>query len=656
MADFEDRLRESLQARAADVTPDPALYRDVQSRIRRGRVLRWSLSGAGAVAMVALAALVVPSVLDRRIEFEPGPVATQPPSEEHSYDQAAAPCSDDGDALVAVVADAGDLPRALCSSGQDEEIVVPSDGGVVSEPALSPDGSLLAYVTGEDHPRVEIFNLRTGEPVETITNAAWPALAPSGALAWVRDAQADGQQPRLVVRQGEAEAEQPMGLPDAAEELTARHLVWGQGDVPRIVYWEAQYEGTTVWGDDIVEPGAWRFEPEPGANYAAPSSREDGRLHLLRTCCVEVEGDTADRVELGALTLPDTDATFEPIATLPEDLDPDGALSLVAAGTADLDPATGAWTSGAADAWLVGDGDQLYLVDEDGNTDLVADSEIIGAAFNAAADLPASPDAPASPGQAAQVDVHFVTPEGVCGEQGVVFARPVEGSGVLRGALEHLLAGPTPEEIAGGASPDTGFSEETAGYLRDVSIAENGVARIDFDARLAEAFVSTACMSGQLFAQLEPTVRQFPSVEEVVYSFDGSVEQFYTYYQSEVPPHRPGIPVEVTRMQQRIRDAVMMARQDDDWSALAELIDREDFSCSFSDQNEDCVALWQQQESEGQDPLGPLAEILRGQPAKVEGAPIWAWPTEFVEGDEYLGPRTGIQRDGTWRYYQQGGD
>jgi hypothetical protein len=647
--DFEERLRQSLQTRAQDVTPDPALYREVQSRIRRGRILRWSFAGAGALAVVALAALVVPSVLDRRIEFEPGPVATQPPAEDHSM-QTGPVCAGEDEALVAVVARTdGDL-HALCASGAEEPLTATQGEGTEDAPALSPDGTLLAYQSTFGHSaRVEVFDLVANEPVETIDNASSPAFGSNGNLAFIRDE--EGEQPQLVVREGEHETVSSM-IPDIPEEFTARHLVWGESPTPRLLYWEAQYEGTTVWGDDYIEDEPWRYDVVGDGNYAAPSSREEERLHLLRTCCVQVEGDRPETVELGVLTLPDTQAPFEPLVELPPDFDASGTLSLGAAATADIDETTGAWRAGSADAWLVGDGDRLYLVDEDGNTDLVS-TGVFSVAFNRAVTLPPSPDAAPSPGALAQVDVFFGSEGSECGESTTAHQRQVEGPGVLRGALEELLAGPSAGETAAGAR--SVFSDATAGALNDVTIDPGGVARVDF-ADFSDHVPNSSCATMAMLAQLDATVQQFPTVKEVVYSFDGDVDTFYAAYELSTPPHRPDIPLAVTRMQERISDAVVRARQDGDYDPLAELIDRETFSCSFSDQNEDCIALWQQQEAEGQDPLGPLAEILRGDPVKNPDAPIWVWPGAWLTDEEYLGPRTGIQRNGTWRYYQQGGD
>lgn len=65
MTDLETRLREALQARAAEVAPDPATWQRVQQRLaRRAWGARLALGGVAA-AVVAVAAVALPSVLDR---------------------------------------------------------------------------------------------------------------------------------------------------------------------------------------------------------------------------------------------------------------------------------------------------------------------------------------------------------------------------------------------------------------------------------------------------------------------------------------------------------------------------------------------------------------------------------------------------------------
>ncbi len=108
--------------------------------------------------------------------------------------------------------------------------------------------------------------------------------------------------------------------------------------------------------------------------------------------------------------------------------------------------------------------------------------------------------------------------------------RQVPPPGLLRGALEALLAGPTPAEQAQGYGG--WFSAATAGMLRSVRL-DAGTAYVDLDAALATTIpnASTSCGSGGLLAQLDQTVLQFPTVAHVRYSFEGDEAAFYEWLQ-----------------------------------------------------------------------------------------------------------------------------
>ncbi len=111
--------------------------------------------------------------------------------------------------------------------------------------------------------------------------------------------------------------------------------------------------------------------------------------------------------------------------------------------------------------------------------------------------------------------------------------RTVSGPAVLRRAMDALLRGPTAAERRAGY--DGWFSAATAGRVRSVRIA-GSVARIDFrDFSRIIPNASTSCGSALLMAQLNRTARQFPTVGRAVYSFDGSVPDFYLWLQMSPP-------------------------------------------------------------------------------------------------------------------------
>ncbi|MEX0835929.1 MAG: hypothetical protein WD010_07545 [Nitriliruptor sp.] len=85
MDPIEQRVRDSLRARAEGVEPTPSLYQGVQQRIgrrQRLRVASWSLAG---VAAIAAAAVIVPTILDagppRSPEVADTPEVVESPAE-----------------------------------------------------------------------------------------------------------------------------------------------------------------------------------------------------------------------------------------------------------------------------------------------------------------------------------------------------------------------------------------------------------------------------------------------------------------------------------------------------------------------------------------------------------------------------------------------
>lgn len=111
------------------------------------------------------------------------------------------------------------------------------------------------------------------------------------------------------------------------------------------------------------------------------------------------------------------------------------------------------------------------------------------------------------------------------GEQVAAVSRPrPETSGVLRAALEALLAGPTAEERADGL--DSAFGDGSEGLLADVTITD-GLAVVDFDDRLRETTSGLAsASSAALLEQLNRTVLQFGTVQRVEYRLGGSCDAF----------------------------------------------------------------------------------------------------------------------------------
>ncbi|HEX5708514.1 MAG TPA: GerMN domain-containing protein, partial [Pyrinomonadaceae bacterium] len=120
-----------------------------------------------------------------------------------------------------------------------------------------------------------------------------------------------------------------------------------------------------------------------------------------------------------------------------------------------------------------------------------------------------------------------------CGEVFAVRRTIPSTPSVAADTLRQLLRGPTRAERRRGYH--SWFSARTARALINVRV-RGGAAYVnlrDFSRVISGA--SSSCGSEQFFAQVETTLRQFPSVRKVFYAFDGDPAPFYEWMQLECP-------------------------------------------------------------------------------------------------------------------------
>ena len=97
--------------------------------------------------------------------------------------------------------------------------------------------------------------------------------------------------------------------------------------------------------------------------------------------------------------------------------------------------------------------------------------------------------------------------------------------------LEALVAGPTAGERTAGAF--SFFGPQTAEVLIDATLVD-GSLTVDFtDFSQIIPNASASCGSANLVAELTTTVFQFPEVQSVAYTFDGSSEAFGAFLQTD---------------------------------------------------------------------------------------------------------------------------
>lgn len=94
----------------------------------------------------------------------------------------------------------------------------------------------------------------------------------------------------------------------------------------------------------------------------------------------------------------------------------------------------------------------------------------------------------------------------------------IKTSAIARAALEELLKGPTSKESAEGFITNINY-----GVKIQSLIIENGVAKVDFDEQL-QFQVGGSCRVSAIRAQITQTLKQFPTVKNVIISINGRTE------------------------------------------------------------------------------------------------------------------------------------
>ena len=111
-------------------------------------------------------------------------------------------------------------------------------------------------------------------------------------------------------------------------------------------------------------------------------------------------------------------------------------------------------------------------------------------------------------------------------------SRQVPRDEALRGAVLHLLSGPTDTEQDAGFR--SFFSTQTAGMLNDISLTPDGHLVVDFK-NYTQMMVNASTTAGatQLLNEIGKTVSQFAEVKLIEYRFDGSCEAFWKWLQAD---------------------------------------------------------------------------------------------------------------------------
>lgn len=109
-------------------------------------------------------------------------------------------------------------------------------------------------------------------------------------------------------------------------------------------------------------------------------------------------------------------------------------------------------------------------------------------------------------------------PEFSCNKVFPVEREIIKTQAVARAALEELFKGPTDAEKEEGF-----FTSINPGVKIQILTIQNGVAEVDFDEQL-EFQVGGSCRVAAIRAEIRETLKQFPTVNEVIISINGRTE------------------------------------------------------------------------------------------------------------------------------------
>jgi streptogramin lyase len=304
-----------------------------------------------------------------RVDVEPGgeePAVAETPAEEAIFYYS------DGEDILAFAEDSSMGPVA---DSPEPEL----------SPTISEAGDVLAYQRGEspdDRPELVTFGLEGGTEAALGTAVA-PAYGPDVRLAYGVPTQP------MSVDFYPAGGQQAVRSVDLPEEFGIGRITWDQqGDILYIQGGDAAPALLAIDLTSTEEPPLVEVEPEgleQGSVLVAPSSRESGVLTAIRLCCggpPDFDFTTAELVEI--VGDPESGwGTPEKVLGIDDVLTPSLGLFAVPAGNLDYENDQG-WSNNEHRAWFVGDGEQLYLMDDSGEKDIIPVTGVQGLAVNPA--------------------------------------------------------------------------------------------------------------------------------------------------------------------------------------------------------------------------------------------------------------------------------
>lgn len=225
-------------------------------------------------------------------------------------------------------------------------------------------------------------NLTTGAEETTPISGSEVAVGPDERVAWVPPKTGQSEQTSIRIGALDGSGQDVLvGNPDF-DPLSVRNLEWGSG--AEKLYYEAGANTFGLYELDVASGIPRSIDPpEDEAEYLAPSVTDDDTLVVIKVCCRKGGYETA---ELGAITFDGDRPEYQKISGLDDAGFHPGSEELTVEYAGGLDVETTnegrRWSETSTRAWFVGDGFDVWVIDEEGEVDGVIPNEITGVSVN----------------------------------------------------------------------------------------------------------------------------------------------------------------------------------------------------------------------------------------------------------------------------------
>ena len=275
----------------------------------------------------------------------------------------------------------GDLTAVLGDAQVRKLMATPEEE---SNPSFSsPDTIVFERTDSTGMTTVVTRSLDSGDEASTPIVGDEVALGPEGRAAWVVPKDDPSEQTQIRIGSLDGSGEDFFVANPQFQPLEVRNLEWDPSGAK--LYYEAGREAVGLYEVDVDDPQPRAIDPPEGqATYVGPAASESDEVVVLKTCCRS--SNVHQSIELGLLGLGNGAPEYSRIVGLDDAGFNTNSLDVTVepAGTLDVEATADErrWTVTSARSWIISDGATTWLIDEEGEVDLLRPTDVTGVAVN----------------------------------------------------------------------------------------------------------------------------------------------------------------------------------------------------------------------------------------------------------------------------------